>query len=458
MTRRQLARRSVTPRGLRWWPLAIATLTIALGLTAPGAQAGEWMQISCVNPNGSASNSEGWSEAASATGAPVTNTACAPGQPMQAFLSILIPAPSGSFAQLQYTPPAGSTLSGGSVDAILNADGFGNASGKPDVITEAKLASPTAADNFEACVLYFSACGPPSDALNFSGTVNLPVGRGGQLYVTAMCASGSSDQCDQNAHDNAWVTADIAWARLLLNSAESPTGSGFSGSALQGGVRGIGHVVFTASEPSGPGIYAVSAAVDGHTVYAGTPNPNGGACQPVGTDPATGALEFDHLQPCLLSEVVDVPVPTSGLSDGPHELSITVQDAADNSATVFDQTITTSNPQLTPQARGKREIRAQFLVHWRFRGATTRLQSIRVLHLPHGAAVSAHCTGRGCPRVGSRGVAARRIGRLLRRLTGRRFRAGDQLHLDVTQPHHRPLHLVLAFRDGARPVARLARR
>jgi hypothetical protein len=458
MTRRELASRSATPRGLAYLLVAIVAMTITLGLTASRARAGDWMQISCVNPNGSASTSEGWSEATSATGAAATSTACGPGQPMQALLSILEPAPSGSFAQLQYTPPAGSTLTGGSVDAILNADGFGDASGKPDVVTEAKLASPTAADPFEQCVLYFSSCGPPSDALNFSGTVTLPVGRGGQLYVTAQCAPGSADACDKNAHDNAWATADIASARLLLSSAESPTGSAFSGSALQPGVRGTGHVVFTASEPSGPGIYAVSAALDGRTVYAGTPNPNGGDCQPVGTDAATGALEFDHLQPCLLSEVVDVPVPTSGLSDGRHELSITVQDAADNSATVFDQTITTSNPQLTPRARGTRAIRAQFLVHWRFRGASTRLQSVRVLHLPRGAAVSARCTGPGCPRVAARDVAARRIGRLLRRLTGRRFRAGDQLHLDITQPRHRPLHLVLAFRDGARPVARLARR
>ena len=446
--------------GLTRLMLSLAAVCVVACLSAAGAR-GDWMQISCVNPDGSAAPSEGWSQSASSSGAPVTSTVCGPGQPMEAYLSALVPAPPGAFAQLVYTPPAGSSLAGGEVDTTLRADGFGtNSSGGVSAVTRALLAAPTINNPFISCVAWLKGCQSGSSSLDYSGTVAVP-GQGGVLYVEADCANTSTTPCNQNAKSGAWATADVSWAHLLLHAPASPAGSGFSGSALQPGVRGTGHVVFTASEPSGPGIYAVSVALDGTTVYTAAPNSNGGACVPVGTDPASHALEFDHLQPCLLSEVIDVPVPTSGLRDGRHELAISVTDAAGNSSTVLDQTITTSNPVETPLARGARAIHARFLTHWRHLGPViTELVSVQVLHLPRRAAISARCTGRGCPRIALGNVPARHVGRLLRRLARRRFRAGDRLHLDVTERGHRPLHLILGFRDGpkAPPVAQLARR
>ena len=97
---------------------------------------------------------------------------------------------------------------------------------------------------------------------------------------------------------------------------------------------------------------------------------------------------FDYQQPCLTSEVVDVPVPTTGLPDGSHELAVTVTDAAGNSSTVLDQNITTSNPQTTPNPSGRRALHARFVISWRWTGTTTLLRSIRVTHLPRNASVA----------------------------------------------------------------------
>ena len=36
-------------------------MVVGLVIAAPQARAGEWMQVSCVNPNGSAAPSDGWS-------------------------------------------------------------------------------------------------------------------------------------------------------------------------------------------------------------------------------------------------------------------------------------------------------------------------------------------------------------------------------------------------------------
>ena len=317
------------------------------------------MQVSCVNPNGSAAPSAGWS--GFAYGSPgafsTNNNQCGPGLPMAADLSADTAVPVDSDEYLAYQPPAGSTLVGGTLDVNLVADGYGPPAPPSDVdavavaavYEPALVASP--ADLFFQCVAWLANC-PNSSGVDYSGLISLPPDRGGNLYLQAECAEGTqSGTCSLNQHDNAWALAQVVWAHLLLASNVSPQGTQFSGSALQKNARGTAHVVFTASDPGGPGVYSVTASIDGRPVWSGTPNSNGGDCVPVGTDSATGALMFDASQPCLPTEVVDVPVPTAGLPDGGHELAVTVTDAAQNSSTVLDQTITTSNPQTTPVSK-----------------------------------------------------------------------------------------------------------
>ena len=274
--------------------------------------------------------------------------------------------------------------------------------------------------------------------------------------ITAICTALGTFRCDTNIGGNNgyWALAQVSSAHLLLSSAAAPQATGFSGSALQRGARGVAHLVFTATDPNGPGIYAVTAAIDGRPVFSGMPNPNNGACVPVGTD-ASGALMFDFAQPCPPTEVVDVPVPTAGLPDGSHALAVTVTDAAHNSSTVLDQNITTSNPQTTPNPSGRRATHARFTISWRWNGATTVLRSIRVTHLPRNAHVAVRCAGRHCPRVGAGATGPRRVATLLHRLGGRRFRAGQRLLITVTEPRHRAERIALGIRNGRIPSARL---
>lgn len=443
--------------------LAMLATTLALALAAT-ARAGTWIQVSCVNPNGSAAPSEGWSDGASGPSDPwgTVDTACTPTSPMVAALPDVSAAPPASALYLEYSPPAGSTLIGGTVDAAVSANGYGvNAQGQPDSVTQARLYEPglvdDASDEFFQCVAWLAQC--PGGGLDYTGVVTLPSDRGGDFYAEAKCVpNGDGNSCDLNGQGGVWAQTDIAWARMLLSSSVSPQGTNFSGSALQKVVHGTGHMVFTAGESQGPGIYEVSVALAGRTVWAGSPNTNGGECLPVGSDPATGALMFDHQAPCLDSEVVDVPVPTAGFPDGANELAITVTDAAQNSSTVFDQTIDTSNPQTTPRPHGARSIHARFVISWRWAGSRTVLRSILVNHLPRGSGVSVHCSGRGCPRLGLGHVDSPRIRTLLKALHGRRFQAGDQLRIDVTERHHRGEHIVLDFREGSEPLARLLKR
>jgi hypothetical protein len=435
--------------------LALAMLI----MTAVGAQpahAGTWMQVSCVNPDGSAAPSEGWAQSASGPvdGGATASAQCSPGAPMVAALSVLSAAPAGSTELLTYQPPAGSALVGGSVDVNMSADGTGSdANGA--AVARSELFEPVVSSSpFFQCVAGFKLCS--ASAPDYSGLVNLPADAQGDLIALVTCqANDGTAPCDATPNNNVWAQVQVVWARLLLSSSVSPAGSGFGGSALQPGARGTAHLVFTAAESSGPGIYTYSVAIDGQTVSSGSPNANGGRCVPVGTDPGTGALMFDYQQPCLTSEVVDVPVPTAAVPDGSHELTVTLTDAAGNSSTVFDQNITTSNPQTTPRPGGRGALHAQFTISWRWSAATTVLRSIGVRGLPRNARVRVRCVGKHCPRLGFAAKGPRKVKARLRRLGGRHLLAGQTLLITVTAPHHRAERIALDILDGRKPSARL---
>lgn len=431
-------------------------MLIMAAVGAQPAHAGTWMQVSCVNPDGSAAPSEGWTQSASgpANGGGIASTQCAPGTPMVAELSVLSAAPANSTELLTYQPPVGSALVGGSVDVNMSADGTGtDANGA--AVARSELFEPVISSSpFFQCVAGFKICS--ASAPDYSGLVNLPDDAQGNLIAAVTCAANDgTTPCDATPNNNVWAQVQVAWARLLLSSSVSPTGSGFSGSALQPGVSGIAHLVFTAAESSGPGIYAYSVAVDGQTVSSGSPNADGGRCVPVGTDPGTGALMFDYQQPCLTSEVVDVPVPTAALPDGSHEMAVTLTDAAGNTSTVFDQNITTSNPQTTPRPSGPGALHAQFTISWRWSAATTLLRSIRVRGLPRNARVRVRCVGKHCPRLGFAAKGPRKVHSKLRTLAGRHLRAGQTLLITVTARHHRAERIALDILDGHKPSARL---
>jgi hypothetical protein len=441
-------------------PALIAVAVAAAGLAlAPGAQAGNWIQVSCVNPNGSAAPNSGWAGFSADAGPyDYTNIQCGPGTPLVAALGDQAPDPGLDSEFLGYTPPSGSTLIGGTVDANLYADGVSaSGGGAAGVVAlfEPELANSPSDYFFQCGAHHFNDCPPGSGSSDYSGLIQLPANRGGTFTAQAGCLAASGDTCATNAPHGAWAMAQIVWAHFLLDSNVSPQGSSFSGSALQRNARGTAHLVFDAADPGGPGVYSVAVSIDGRPVWSGTPNTNSGACVPVGSDSATGALMFDASQPCLPTEVVDVPVPTAGLPDGGHELAVTVTDAAQNSSTVLDQTITTSNPQTTPVPRSGRAVHARFVISWSWNGAHTTLRSISVQKLPRNAHLSVSCAGRGCPRLKIRSANAHRVSKLLHGLGGKRFRAGDQLHLTVTAPRRRAERIELQIRTGRLPGARL---
>jgi hypothetical protein len=345
---RMHARRPRRRRALMRMLLGVA-LAAAAGLAgATGADAGEWVQVSCVNPNGTGAGSQGWVGVIAGGGyGSNTDSNCGPGAPAFAMLSSDAPVAVGSAETLRYIPPEGSTLAGGTVDVSMRADGYGyDASGTAVAYTPEYVYD--AANVFFQCAAGLPPCTPGS--YDYTGTLTLPAGRSGELYLSAGCGGDAGQACDQGGSEGAWSIVEVFSAQLRLSSAATPGASAFAGSLLTDNAHGASSLTFTATDPEGPGVYRVDVQADGRTLYSATPEPNGGLCSPVGT--SGGALMFDSSQPCKRSETLDLAIDTTSLTDGPHTLKVTVTDAAGNSSVVYDGAITTQNapPSIAPPA------------------------------------------------------------------------------------------------------------
>jgi hypothetical protein len=322
------------------------------------ARAGEWMQALCQNPDGSVApeqglvfsfvnaspNNGGWSEENCPGGLDQNSWPFGFGAYVMAYTSTGIPAS----ATATYTAPAGSSIVGGSVTGLTIAQ-YGTGLEDIDAWISTPADSPDAADAALTCqgpgapgfIGSTASCEWGASGSRTLNSVPIPDNNGSALYFTAGCSVANTDPCPATGID-AFVFWD--WVDVLLGDNTPPTATGFAGSLVAGGqVHGTANLTFTAIDPSGPGIYNVAVQIDGQTVYSGNPSTNGGECDPVGIDPTSGAMMFDDQQPCPTSEQLDVPVDTTQLADGLHDLHVTVEDAAENVATVLDQPFTTQN-------------------------------------------------------------------------------------------------------------------
>lgn len=442
-------RQGVPRAGLALAFLAVVCLLFGSVGVAP-ARAGTWTLVSCHLPDGQPAPIDGWST--SVYGGPNASGSgdidgCASGGALTAVSATTGQPQSYTGPMWVFTAPADQTIAGGTVTASLTSPqgqtwigtpGYGYDSA--DVIVNCQLNAP---------------CG--SNGV-YSGTFPIDHPGGTTMYAPALCVDFSQSTCPLVGGGKVNAEIDIAAADIELTSSALPVGQDFSGPLLDRGARGTADLLFTASDPaggsvSGPGVYSVTVEVDGRVVYAGTPNTNSGACAPVGTEPAGGGLMFDHIQPCPTIESVDVPVNTRPFADGSHDLQVLVTDAAGNTATVLDRTITTHNPHTTPLPRGRGRVRTQLVVSWRWRGAQTTIEAISARRLSSRAMLTVSCRGRRCPRLKHHRVSARDAPTLWHELTHRRFTAGDRLFVTIAQPPLRSERLAITIRDGRVPRA-----
>jgi hypothetical protein len=310
----------------------------------PASRAGEWTQVTCTQPNGQPAPIEGWDPEAVSGGGDYSNaysTCEQAGGALIAESSNQWPQSRYSGYLWHYAAPNGSTIAGGTLSLNLYS---------PE--GQAYIATP--ANSYPSDVVMNCQFNLPcsENGLNggpFVGTVPIDRLGGTNLYAEAECLGPGqpgepTESCPTNGGGNS-VNAQTAIyaADIELQNSSTPAGTDFAGSLLAPNTSGTADLTFNAKDPEGPGVYRVIVDVDGSAVYQGTPESNGGRCASIG-EYASGVSEFLYAQPCKQEMAVDVPVDTTKLTNGSHQLKVTVQDAAGNSSTVYAGTISIANP------------------------------------------------------------------------------------------------------------------
>jgi hypothetical protein len=301
-------------------------------IPAAGAYAGTWTLVSCSLPDGQPAPTDGWTTSATGPVGPYSGdvNTCAQGGTLTAVSSGEATQTAYDGPEWVFTAPAGSTIAGGTLTGTLTSPHGQAWFGTPN-------ATYDSADVLVNCQ-YNLACGQSG---LMTGVFPITHPGGANLYAVAECVGASEGVSTCPADGGVDAAVYLSAADIELSNSSSPTGTAFAGTLLDPNARGTQELTFTAADPTGPGVYTVTAQVDGQTFYSGTPDENGGACVPVGS--AGGELMFDASQPCKQSESVDLPINTATLADGQHTLKLTVGDAAQNSSVVYDGTITTQN-------------------------------------------------------------------------------------------------------------------
>ncbi len=304
MTTRRSLQFSISSRGRLPAASLLASALFVLGwaLLAPisTANAGEWAQVSC-SLAGKPVSTEGWSSGY--LGGPSSSSGTYDGCDKPGGALEVVDISSGGESQVSgmgsrwgYAAPTGSTIAGGSLTYTLKAP-----RGTVYMATPEDL--PDASDLLLICT--DSLCGYTGEP----NTVSITHTGGTGLSVDAFCKAPAGEvECPTSFGVNAEVA--VFSADIALQNNSTPTASGLAGTLLQSTATGTAHLAFQALDPNGPGVYKVTAKLDGSTFYSATPASNEGNCAVLGTD-SSGVREFQSSQPCPTEVPVSIELDTS---------------------------------------------------------------------------------------------------------------------------------------------------
>jgi hypothetical protein len=313
---------------------------------------------SCRMPDGEVAPTDGWSGSLAPGGAfddYVTNS-CAAGGAVVAALG-------NQTNHLAYTDRATWAFTSPSPDSLVAANmwraGYLHGTPGEPAAYEFWLAGPLIKNVFEECVyVQCHSKGEVAEGAHDVNRVTVPSKNlGSQLFLSVSCGAGmEGSECGNGFSDaNNYAAALYLYAAdLTLEQTAGPTISSVGGELPSAPtVTGTSDITFTASDP-GAGVYDATFTVDGKVVQRTVLDEAAGRCRNVGQT-SDGLPAFLYVRPCPASASADIGFDSSGLSAGAHHLIVAVDDAAGNSATVLDRTITVPTaptPSSAPSAGG----------------------------------------------------------------------------------------------------------
>lgn len=329
--------------------LAMAMAVAVVAVASPGsAWAGEYHVYSCRTPDGEVAPTDGWSGLTAVGGErdDYAEDTCDEGGALIAALGDQTGHIANTdMATWSFKTPSGDRLAG----ATLWRAGYVHGTPAEKTTYQLLIDAPTATTIVEKCI-YLAGCselgkpGEPMAAIN--RLVIPPVDLGSELGVNAECVTPlEGGECPNNFSDpnNYAAVLYLYAADLTLEQTAGPTDSNVGGElASAPTVTGMSTLTFDASDP-GSGVYEAVFSVDGRVVQSTVVNEDGGSCRNVG-ETTDGLPAFLHVQPCPASVSAEVGLDTTAISNGTHQLVVSVTDAAGNEATVLERAITVDNP------------------------------------------------------------------------------------------------------------------
>jgi hypothetical protein len=302
-------------RPVRRRVIVLAALAAALGSCPAVASAGTYRVYSCVAPSGGSAPvgdaSYGWQPSGRpGTTSVVLTNECAAGHGLVAALQGA--QPYGAGGQWTFRPAAGTSIAAfdltWSGTAAAGGESTISRSDQPDPVYERRYGQDFGTDRV------------------VEANVDL-------TYLIALVAcSFAQPTCSNPAGPIA--SYRIAESTMTLRDGTAPTAGNLSGDLIASPEwRGPMSLAFSAGD-SGGGVYRIIVNVDGQDALGVVVDANDGRCadaDATNVDPH----EFLWPAPCKTSVAPQLSVDTSGLPVGAHAVSLVLEDAAGNRATIY---------------------------------------------------------------------------------------------------------------------------
>jgi hypothetical protein len=308
---------------------SVGAALVAL-LLAAAARADYHVEVCSDLSSGAPSNASGW--AASQAGAFVGARLCNGGGFMDVALFAGVSHNYTDNGTVVFTAPANTTISAFSLwrwDQAAPSQPYGSPVNTISYDGQA----------IDACAQPFGCSSEGSTTSSSGSAVSASGLSASQIEVIAACGGGPGGVCPSSGENS---EIRIYGGDIDLNQSTSPTATEATGSLVAGGVHsGVQGASFNASD-NGSGVYSAALLIDGHAVQSEVLNPNGGRCAPTRQN-ADGSLVFNYVVPCPASASGSFTYNTAQLSNGDHGLQIVIADAAGNTTSAFDGSITVQN-------------------------------------------------------------------------------------------------------------------
>jgi hypothetical protein len=297
----------------------ILALVAVLGVWATSASAATYTVMSCKDRAGArvALNdaSGGWQPGSTGgLGLDAVDSCYDPSRGIQAAVSGTTPRPIGSQVWWRFAPPPATAIEG--VDILYSM-----------------YARPWNGQNRGTTLIQAPGVGYLASDFGMGGVDPTWVSRHGLhepwIQASSACDGAAGGPDCQAGTVHAWM--QIVRSEIALSDESPPDAGAATGSAVSSTTWEGTQVFAFAATDRGGGVYQAILEVDGAQVLAKTIDDRGGRC----VDTTAGARVFRFPQPCLSSVDALVPVDSSALPAGVHDVTLQVSDAADNLRTVY---------------------------------------------------------------------------------------------------------------------------